>query len=271
MKSVFAVLAALVLSTGSALGAADSPLADSPLKDQRDKVSYTIGVYTGNNLKSQSVDVDPELIARGIKDSLTGDKVLLTNQEMQDVMAAFQKEMTAKQVEKRKALTEKNLTDGEAFLAANKTKEGVQTTASGLQYKVVESGKGKMPKSTDVVVAHYRGTRIDGTEFDSSYQRNEPATIKLDQVIKGWTEALTLMKEGSKWQIFIPSHLAYGENGVGPIEPNSTLIFDVELIKISESAAAPAPKPAAKAATPKAGTSAKPAAATKSSKPAAAK
>ncbi len=264
MKSLFAVLTALALSAGSALGAADSPL-----KDQRDKVSYTIGVYTGNNLRSQSVDVDPDLVAQGIKDGLTGGKVLLTNQEMQDVMVAFQKEMTLKQMEKRKALAGKNLKDGEAFLAANKTKEGIQTTASGLQYRVIEAGKGKIPKSTDVIVAHYRGTRIDGTEFDSSYQRNAPATLKLDQVIKGWTEALTLMKEGSKWQIFIPADLAYGENGAGPIEPNSTLIFDVELIKISEPAAAPATSPDAKAAAQKGGKSAKPA--TKSSKPAAAK
>ena len=153
----------------------------------------------------------------------------------------------------------------------NKTKEGVKTLSSGLQYKVVKEGTGKNPKTTDRVVAHYRGTLINGTEFDSSYQRNEPATFKLDQVIKGWTEAVMLMKEGAKWQIYIPSNLAYGENGAGPIEPNSTLIFDVELIKIIAEASAPAKttKPEAKSPVKPGEKSSK--AATKSPTPAAGK
>jgi FKBP-type peptidyl-prolyl cis-trans isomerase FklB len=263
MKSVFVVVAGILLLAGQALGAEDKAL-----ESQRDKVSYTIGVISGNSLKQQSLDVDPDIMVKGIKDSLSGGKTLLTDQEMREVMTAFQKEMTIQQSEKRNALAEKNKKEGEAFLAENKTKEGVKTLPSGLQYKVVEEGTGKNPKATDGVVAHYRGTRIDGTEFDSSYQRNEPATFKLDQVIKGWTEALVLMKEGAKWQIFIPSNLAYGENGAGPIEPNATLVFDVELIKIFSDPAVPAQtkKPEAKSSAKPGDKPSKPAA--KSSKPA---
>ena len=257
MKSVIIVVTGILLLAGPVFGAEDRAL-----ESQRDKVSYTIGVFSGNNLKQQSIDVDPDIMLKGIKDSLSGGKTLLTDQEMSEVMAAFQKEMTIKQSEKRNAMAEKNKKDGETFLAENKTKEGVKTLPSGVQYKVVKEGTGKNPKTTDRVVAHYRGTLINGTEFDSSYQRNEPATFKLDQVIKGWTEAVMLMKEGAKWQIFIPSNLAYGENGAGPIEPNSTLIFDVELIKIIAEASAPA-----KTTKPEAKSSVKPG--EKSSKPAA--
>jgi FKBP-type peptidyl-prolyl cis-trans isomerase FklB len=171
---------------------------------------------------------------------------------MREVMTAFQKDMAIKQAEKRNALTEKNKKEGDAFLAENKKKEGVKTLPSGLQYKVIKDGTGRNPKLTDGVIAHYQSTRIDGTEFDSSYKRNEPSTFKLDQVIKGWTEALMLMKEGAKWQIFVPSNLAYGENGSGPIEPNATLIFDVELIKLyaDPSASPQMANPAAKSAKP---------------------
>lgn len=256
MKSLFVFFATILFWSGLALGADDVVL-----KSQREKLSYTIGVYSGNGLKAQSLDINPDIMIEGIKASLSGEKMLLTDQEMRDVMATFQKEMTAKQIEKRTAMAEKNKKAEEAFLAENKAKEGVKTLPSGLQYKVIREGAGKSPKATDGVVAHYRGTRIDGTEFDSSYQRNEPATFRLDQVIKGWTEALTLMKEGAQWQIFIPANLAYGENGAGPVEPNSTLIFDVELIKILADPATPlqAAKPEPKTPSPGA----------KSSKPAA--
>jgi len=266
MKSVFVVFAGILLLAGQVFGAEDTALTS-----QRDKVSYTIGVYSGNNLKQQSVDIDPDIMAKGIKDSLSGGKTLLTDQEMREVMSAFQKDMAIKQTEKRNALAEKNKKEGEAFLAENKKKEGVKILPSGLQYKVIQEGTGKNPKATDGVVAHYHGTRIDGTVFDSSYQRDEPATFKLDKVIKGWTEALLMMKEGAKWQIFIPSNLAYGENGAGPIEPNATLIFDVELIKIYADLATPSQttKPGAKSSKPAAGKSSKPAA--KPSKPAAGK
>ncbi len=254
MKSLFTIFLGILIAAGPAC-AADEPV----LKNQKDKVSYTIGVYSGNNLKKQAIEVDPDLMMKGLKDSLSGGKTLLTEAEMQEVMVAFQKDLTAQQTEKKKELAVKNKQEGEAFLAANMKKEGIKTLPSGLQYKVIQDGKGKRPKETDAIVAHYRGTLINGTEFDSSFKRNEPATFRLDGVIKGWKEALLLMNEGAKWQIFIPSDLAYGENGAGPIEPNATLIFDVELISVYTDATgrsqtvAPASKgtkPADKAAKP---------------------
>jgi len=263
MKSLFVVFTGILLLAGQAFGAGDTVL-----QSQKDKVSYTIGVYSGKNLKQQSVDIDPDMMVKGIKDSLSGDKTLLTDQEMQEVMVVFQKDMTARQAENRKTMAEKNKKEGEAFLAENKKKEGVKTLPNGLQYKVITEGAGKSPKAKDIVVAHYRGTRIDGTEFDSSYQRKEPATFKLDNVIKGWQEALILMKEGAKWQIFIPSDLAYGENGAGPIEPNAVLVFDVELVKVEADSASQTAKPITKSSKP-ADKSSKPAA--KASKPAAGK
>ncbi len=187
----------------------------------------------GGSLKRNSIDVDIDALVKGLKDSLAGGKMLMTEQEQRETLIAFQKEFQAKQQEKMKALAEKNKKEGEAFLEANKKKPGVKVLPSGLQYKVITEGKGASPKDTDTVTVNYRGTLIDGTEFDSSYKRNEPATFPVKGVIKGWTEALLLMKEGSKWQLFIPSNLAYGERGAGSaIGPNATLIFEVELIKI---------------------------------------
>ena len=201
------------------------------LKDQKDKVSYIIGMEVGSNLKKQGINVDPTILAKGIQDALTDKKPLLTEQEIQETMAAFQKEMTAKQAESSK----KNKAEGEAFLAENKKKEGVKTRPSGLQYKVIKAGTGKKPKSTDTVTAHYRGTLINGTEFDSSYKRGQPVSFPVSGVIPGWTEALQLMEVGAKWQLFIPSNLAYGEQGAGgDIGPNATLIFEVELVSIQE-------------------------------------
>ena len=200
-------------------------------KDQKDKISYIIGMDIGTNLKKQSMDVDPAFLARGIKDALAGAKPMLTEKEIQETMAAFQREMMAKQ----QAMADKNKKEGEAFLAENKKKEGVKTLPSGLQYKVIKAGTGKKPKLTDNVTAHYRGTLIDGTEFDSSYKRGQPASFAVSNVIPGWTEALQLMGEGAKWQLFVPSNLAYGERGTGgPIGPNATLIFEVELISVQE-------------------------------------
>ena len=202
------------------------------LKDQKDKISYILGMDIGNNLKKQSVSVNPKILAKGIEDALAGAKPLLTEQEIRETMMAFQKEMMAKQAE----VAKKNKTEGEAFLAENKKKEGVKTLPSGLQYKVMKAGTGKKPKSNDTVTVNYRGTLIDGTEFDSSYKRGQPATFQVSGVIPGWTEALQLMEEGAKWQLFVPSNLAYGERGAagGMIGPNSTLIFEVELISIQE-------------------------------------
>lgn len=210
------------------------------LKDQKDKVSYSIGMNIGNNLKKQSIDVNPDVLAQGIKDALSGSKALMTEQEVNETIMAFQKEMAAKQIERLKELGEKNKKEGEAFLAENKKKEGIITLPSGLQYKVINEGTGETPGLTDTVTVNYRGTLIDGTEFDSSYRRGQPATFPVNAVIAGWTEALQLMKVGSKWQLFIPSDLAYGERGAGrDIDPNATLIFDVELLSIKKEATKP--------------------------------
>ena len=231
-----------------------------PLKEQKEKLSYSIGVTIGKSMKRDSIDVNPDLIVQGIKDALAGGKTLLTDEEMVEAFTALQQDMAAKQAEARKALAEKNLKEGEQFLAENAKKEGVVTQPSGLQYKVITDGTGKKAKPTDTVTVHYRGTMIDGTEFDSSYKRNEPATFQLQNVIPGCTEGVSLMKVGSKWQLFIPSKLAYGEEGAGDaIGPNATLIFEVELLDAkdvaatnptakqpSKTKAAPAKKPASK-------------------------
>lgn len=218
--------------------------ADAQLKDQKDKVSYSIGLDIGNTLKRQLIDVNAELLNKGIQDGLGGGKALLTDEEMKEAMATFQKEMTTKQAAAKKATGEKNATEGKKFLAENKSKEGVKTTASGLQYKVVKEGSGPTPKATDTVKVNYRGTTLDGTEFDSSYKRGEPASFPVNRVIKGWTEALQLMKVGSKYELYVPTELAYAERGAGSdIGPNAMLKFDVELIEIVPPAA-PAPSPA---------------------------
>ncbi len=205
------------------------------LKTQRDKVSYSMGLDIGRMLKMQGVDVDLELVTRGLKDAYTGNQPLLTDEEMQEVLTNFKKEFIAKQQELAKQQGEKNKREGEIFLEANKKKEGVQTLPSGLQYKVLKAGAGKKPTTTDTVTVHYRGTLIDGKEFDSSYQRGKPATFPVNGVIPGWTEALPLMEEGAQWELFVPSNLAYGERGAGrEIGPNATLIFEVELISIEQ-------------------------------------
>lgn len=194
------------------------------LKNQKEKVSYIIGMDIGSNLKRQSVDVDPNSLARGIQDALSGAKPLLSKEEIQATMAAFQKEIAEKQKQR-----------GEAFLSENKKKEGVKTLPSGLQYKVIKAGTGKKPKLNDAVTVNYRGTLIDGTEFDSSFRRGQPANFPVSGVIPGWTEAMQLMTEGAKWQLFIPPNLAYGERGAGGlIGPNATLIFEIELISVQE-------------------------------------
>ena len=221
------VFALSVLFLVSLVDAQETPV----LKNQKDKMSYIIGMDIGNNLKRQSIDIEPAALARGIKDALAGGKPLLTEKEIQETMALFQKNMMAKQQE----VANKNKKEGETFLAENKKKEGVKTLPSGLQYKVIKEGTGKKPKLADTITAHYRGTLINGTEFDSSYKRGQPANFPLSGVIPGWTEALQLMGEGAKWELFIPSNLAYGERGTGGvIGPNATLIFEIELISVQE-------------------------------------
>jgi FKBP-type peptidyl-prolyl cis-trans isomerase FklB len=215
--------------------------AASALTTKEQKFSYalgmSIGTQVGGNLKKQSVEVDPNLVSQGLKDALSGAKPRLTQEEVQAVLTERQNEVRKEQQEKMQAASAKNKTEGEAFLAANKSKEGIVTLPDGLQYKILTAGTGPKPTASDSVVCNYRGTLTNGTEFDSSYKRGQPATFGVDKVIKGWTEALQLMPVGSKWQLFIPSSLAYGERGAGAdIGPDATLIFEVELLSIQEKA-----------------------------------
>jgi FKBP-type peptidyl-prolyl cis-trans isomerase len=203
------------------------------LTTQKDKISYAIGMNVGTNLQKQAVDVDPAVLLQGLKDGIAGSKPLLTEEEARAVLMQLQEETRKKQAEKAQQMGASNKTEGETFLAANKNKEGVVTLPSGLQYKILQAGTGPKPAATDSVVCNYRGTLINGTEFDSSYKRGQPATFPVNGVIKGWTEALQLMPVGSKWQLFIPAQLAYGDRGAGAdIGPNATLIFEVELLSI---------------------------------------
>ena len=237
----------------AALSVASSVLAQdkAPLKDERDKVSYSIGLDIGNTFKKQNMDINADALMSGLKDATSGAKAQMTDEEMKNTMAAYSKTMMEKQQAIAKEAGGKNAAAGEKFLAENKGKEGVKTTASGLQYKVLKEGNGPTPKETDTVETHYRGTLLDGTEFDSSYARNEPATFPVNRVIKGWTEALQMMKVGSKYELYIPANLAYGERGAGQeIGPNSTLKFEVELLGIKDAAAGAAPAAAPAAASP---------------------
>lgn len=205
------------------------------LKTAKDKLSYSIGFDMGSSLKRNGIEVDPRILTKAIQDVLLGGKPLMTEQEMRDSIMALQKEMAAKQQEQAKGMGDKNMKEGEAFLTENKKKEGVTVLPSGLQYVVLAEGKGNRPKATDTVTVQYRGTLIDGTEFDSSYKRGQPATFALNQVIKGWTEGVQLIKEGGKIRLFVPSELAYGDRGAGAqIGPNAALIFEVELISVGQ-------------------------------------
>jgi FKBP-type peptidyl-prolyl cis-trans isomerase FklB len=206
--------------------------AEDPVKleSTKDKLSYAIGMNVGNNLKAQSFDVDAAIIANGLRDALAG-KSAMTEEEARTVIMGYQQEMRAKQQEKMKEAGVTNRAAGAAFLAANAKKDGVKTTASGLQYKVLTEGKGEIPKDNHQVSVNYRGTLINGDEFDSSYKRGQPATFGVTGVVKGWTEALLMMPVGSKWQLFVPADLAYGDQQRGAqILPGSTLIFEIELL-----------------------------------------
>ncbi len=203
------------------------------LKNEKEKLSYALGMDFGNQLRRQAIEIDPSLFAKGLSDVLSGGKVLLTEEEGRAAVANLQAEMKRKVAEAKKMDGENNQKAGEAFLAENKTKEGVVTLPSGLQYKILKAGDGKKPTETDTVEVNYRGTFLNGTEFDSSYGRGQPATFQVQGIIPGWSEGLKLMPVGSKWQLFVPSKLAYGARGAPPnIGPDATLIFEVELLDI---------------------------------------
>jgi len=213
-------------------GAQDSAAPASP-KTQKDKTSYAIGVQVAMSLKTQGIDVDPDVLAKGFKDSLTGGKLQMTDEELGATLTALQTEIRQKQAELMDKLGADNKKAGDAFFAGNAKKEGVVALPSGLQYKILKAGEGKKPTATDTVSCNYRGTLIDGTEFDSSLASGKPATFQISGVIPGFKEALELMPVGSKWQVFIPSDLAYGAGGAGnAIGPNAALIFEIELVSI---------------------------------------
>ena len=202
------------------------------LKTEEDKVSYIFGTQIAQNLMKLDFDTNIELVILGLKDTIAGKELAISADESKKVMTDFRQRMIKKQAAERAKLAEKNLAEGHAFLEANKTKEGVHVLPNGLQYKVITEGTGEKPTLEDRVKVNYRGTLINGTEFDSSYKRNKPAEFPLKGVIKGWTEALQLMKAGSKWELYIPADLAYGERGRPGIPPNSTLIFEIELLEV---------------------------------------
>ncbi|HUK26655.1 MAG TPA: FKBP-type peptidyl-prolyl cis-trans isomerase [Terriglobales bacterium] len=223
--------------THAAAAARKAPLT---LKTQKDKISYAIGMNFGSALHRQSVEVDPAILLQGLKDTMAGGKTLMTDEEARATLTQLESELRKQQMEKLQVEGQANKKEGDDFLAANKTKPGVVTLPSGLQYKVLQAGNGPKPKLTDTVVCNYRGRLINGKEFDSSYKRGQPATFPLNRIIKGWMEALPLMPVGSKWQLFVPPDLAYGDRGAGPdIGPNATLIFEVELLSIQPPQAAP--------------------------------
>ncbi len=231
--------ALLSLATASMFLLAQGALADSnkatQLKDKKDKISYSIGVDVGKSIMKQIIELNPEPFLAGFKDGQADKPTLMTEDEIRQTLMALQTEMLEKQKTEMKEQATKNLSAGQKFLDDNKKKKDIVTLPSGLQYRIIKEGKGDSPKATDVVTTHYRGKLIDGTEFDNSYNRGEPVKFAVNGVIPGWTEALQLMKPGAKWELFIPSKLAYGENGVGQIiGPNSTLVFEVELLTVEK-------------------------------------
>jgi len=250
MKKALILLAVAALFASScqrmqqqkAKPAARKEITKADLKTEDDNVSYSLGFSMGSNFKKDELIMNLEFFQKGIKDGFTGSKQILNEEEIKKTMMAFQQKMRAKKQaeymrkrEERKKQGEANKEKGGKFLEGNKTKEGIVTLKSGLQYKILKKGTGASPKATDTVKCHYKGTTIDGKEFDSSYKRGEPATFALNRVIKGWTEGLQLMKEGGKWQFFVPSELAYGESGTGrDVGPNEVVIFEVELLGIEK-------------------------------------
>ena len=236
MKKIYLSTLAIALVGITMAGCNEEKKAEAPaLTTQEQKVGYAIGAQIGAQLAMTKDDIDSNALVAGLTDAMNGTALKLTDQQMQEAKMAFQKKVQEKAQKEMTKLAETNKAEGEKFLAENKTKEGVVTRPSGLQYKVIQAGTGATPTATDTVVTHYTGTLINGQVFDSSLQRGEPATFPVNGVIAGWTEALQHMKVGAKWQLFIPAELAYGERGAGQmIAPNSTLIFDIELLEIKK-------------------------------------
>lgn len=225
------VAAALSLAMSTAIAATDAP----SLQTDLDKLSYSIGSDLGKNFKRQGIDVNPTIMAKGIQDGMAGGALLLTDDQMKDVLNKFQKDLMAKRTAEFNKKAEDNKTKGEAFLNQNKSKAGVVTLPDGLQYKIIKAGTGTKPTKEDTVTVEYTGRLIGGEVFDSTDKAGKPATFKLSQVIPGWTEALQLMPAGSTWEIYVPSNLAYGQRSVGgPIGPNETLVFNVHLISVKK-------------------------------------
>ena len=250
MRIILSIALSAFLLIGQVLAAEQQETKQGTLS-QKEKLSYSLGYKTGSNMKNNSVDIDLDIYTKAFKEGFAGDKAAMTDPEMLDAIQAFQKEIKAKQPDKKKELgeknkqiAEKNKELGEAFLAENAKKEGVVTLPSGVQYKVIKEGAGKQPAKTDKVTIHYRGTLINGAEFHNTYKGDKPAINDVGKFIRGMTEGLQLMKEGSKWMLYIPSHLAYGAQGLGRgknakarlqqslVGPNQTLIFEVELVAI---------------------------------------
>lgn len=230
MKLVTAAVMGLAMST--AMAATDA----TSLATDKDKLSYSIGADLGKNFKNQGIDVNPEAMAKGMQDAMSGAQLALTEQQMKDVLNKFQKDLMAKRTAEFNKKADENKVKGEAFLTENKNKPGVVVLPSGLQYKVINAGNGVKPGKSDTVTVEYTGRLIDGTVFDSTEKTGKPATFQVSQVIPGWTEALQLMSAGSTWEIYVPSGLAYGPRSVGgPIGPNETLIFKIHLISVKKS------------------------------------
>jgi FKBP-type peptidyl-prolyl cis-trans isomerase FklB len=273
MKRIRITLVALLVCSAFASYAEDAkpspspsanPATTSTFKDEKDKVSYSLGVDIGRTLQKFQLDLNEAALSQGIADVLDSKPMAMTDQELQTTLQAFQQKMMQKQQEAQskkqeemKGVAEKNEADGKKFLDDNSKKPGVKTTASGLQYKVIKEGSGDKPKDTDVVETNYRGTTIDGKEFDSSAKHGSTASFPVNGVIKGWSEALKLMPVGAKWELYVPADLAYGAEGYGDdIAPGSTLVFEVELLNIKKNAASTPPGPNAQ---PENGTDKKPA------------
>ncbi|ARB90806.1 FKBP-type peptidyl-prolyl cis-trans isomerase [Legionella longbeachae] len=231
MKLVTAAIMGLAMST--AMAATDA----TSLTTDKDKLSYSIGADLGKNFKNQGIDINPDVLAKGMQDGMSGAQLILTEEQMKDVLSKFQKDLMAKRSAEFNKKAEENKAKGDAFLSANKSKPGIVVLPSGLQYKIIDAGTGAKPGKSDTVTVEYTGTLIDGTVFDSTEKAGKPATFQVSQVIPGWTEALQLMPAGSTWEVFVPADLAYGPRSVGgPIGPNETLIFKIHLISVKKAA-----------------------------------